>query len=160
MSASLIKKILALLVAALVVLILAFGASKLFGPNSGTTPVIETAQGDTPVMKSGFIKANALPEGLPIENSNLLKDGTYSVLFPESRQMAQYTVSYWSDSSRKDKFNEYLEYMEKAGFDLGQNGKDTRSMSLYGIKDNDDLSVTISTLRDKTLVQITYLERQ
>ena len=105
--------------------------------------------------------SSRLPSGFPsdvfVDTASIVQ--SYTANFPD-RKVSQHTLSYTSEKPAKTVFTEYLDSLKKAGFQFAENGIDEKSMSLYGSRSGNDLSVVISTSNGQTLVQITYLARQ
>ncbi len=98
-----------------------------------------------------------LPEGfpsvIPIELANITE--SYSARYPD-RGLTQYTVSFTSFVSANDKYVEYEQYMRSEGYSVVSNAA---NFSLYGRKENDDLSVVIGENNGETKVSLTFIDR-
>lgn len=113
---------------------------------------LENAKTPEAKLPQGF------PVGIPVEAANIVE--AYSVPITLNGQtLMQYTVSYTTEKSRQAKYDEYLSYMTRQGYDFGGRGQDARNFTLYGIKDNDDLSVAVSPQEVGNLVQISFIDR-
>jgi hypothetical protein len=102
-----------------------------------------------------------LPQGFPQDipvNLETIVAGSTSAF--TGRTYVQYSVSFLSDRTRAQEYQSYLSFMTNAGYEFGSAGRNPQQFSLYGTKDNDDLSITISEQSGKTLVHIGYLDRQ
>ncbi len=110
---------------------------------------LTTAQGDAR-LPQGF------PTDIPVETTGAFE--SYTANYP-TRNFTQYTVSYTTTKSVKDTYALYLSYMTKAGYTFRSDGKDEKHGFLYGTKDNNDLSVVVSTKGTETSVQMSYLKK-
>jgi hypothetical protein len=97
------------------------------------------------------------PKSIPVELDGIVE--SYSAEYPE-RSIMQYTISFGTDDSTDTAFSEYSSFMKKNGYVFIENGENKAAGYLYGTKDNDDLSITISAQNGRTLVQMSYLDRR
>lgn len=95
-----------------------------------------------------------LPEGIPIENENVLE----SVItdFPE-QNARQLSISYESRSTVAQKYSEYKDYMRQHGYKFSEGREDSPIRAVFGKKDGVNLSVAVSNNNGKTLIQLSYL---
>jgi len=110
---------------------------------------LTTAQGDAR-LPQGF------PTDIPVETTGAFE--SYIADYP-TQNATQYTISYTTTKSVKDTYALYLAFMTKADYTFRPDGKDAKNGFLYGTKDNNDLSIVVSTKGTQTSVQMTYLKR-
>lgn len=108
------------------------------------------AQGDARLPK-GF------PADIPVDATGAFE--SYTADYP-TQHATQYTVSYATQKTVKDAYDLYLSYMTKNGYTFRPDGKDAKNGFLYGTKDNNDLSILVSSKGTFTSVQMTYLVRK
>jgi len=96
------------------------------------------------------------PSGIPVETAGVME--SYSAVY-QDRGLTQYAVSFTTDKSVVAVFGEYDLYMKNAGYAFGPEGRDEARYFLYGTKNNDDMSVAISSREGQTFVQIGFLDR-
>jgi hypothetical protein len=99
------------------------------------------------------------PSGIPVETGSV----TESIVSDyAARGMTQYTVSYTSTKGPVELFAEYERYMKAEGYEFSPQGIDAERGTLYGTKDNDDLSVVVYAAQGVTgsTVQIAFLDRR
>lgn len=95
----------------------------------------------------------AWPSFVPVETSQAVQ--SQSVDYPNAKT-TQLTYSYLSSDTVKNKYKTY-QNLTNIGFKIVQ--QDSSKGSIYLTKNNDTLSVNITTQEGKTLVQLTYLKR-
>lgn len=163
------NKTIAIVIAVVVIILIGYLILK----GGGTEPMVEntpqTVSTDTlenvivqPANVAGATSEaeklpSGMPNGIPVETENIWE--SYSMTYP-SRNLVQYSVSFYSSASLAEKFAEYDQYMTAAGYEFGRDGKSEANGILYGVKDGDDLSVYLTTQDGRTSVQLTYLDRQ
>lgn len=115
-------------------------------------------------LGEGVVGRDRLPAGfpadIPVELEGIVE--SYARTYP-SNDMVQYTVSYHSAESMDVKYEEYDNFMTEASYGFSEDGKDQEHGYLYGTRENDDLSVTVSVISEtdaETLVQVTYIDRE
>jgi len=97
------------------------------------------------------------PSDIPVDTTNKLSQ-SYVLAFPD-RGVNQYTVEFNTKLSAQAQYKTYLDFMTANGYTFGESGKNANA-SLYGTKNNDDLSVVFSSQNGVTTVSISYLDRQ
>jgi len=97
------------------------------------------------------------PKNIPVDTSSRLTQ-SYVLAFPE-RNMSQYTAGFTTKETVVSQYKLYLDFMTNSGYLFAADGKNLNT-SLYGTKDNDDLSVVFSNQNGITNVSISYLDRQ
>jgi|SRR3989344_1346216 len=97
------------------------------------------------------------PEDLPVEIVNIIESSSTSYM--ETGATA-YSIRYKTDASQEEKYDEYLNYMTKAGYEFGELGKNKEQGVLLGKKGNDALSVTITSEDGATYVQLSVLDNR
>ena len=114
---------------------------------------VDLSKASTPEEKlpQGF------PSFIPIENTDVVESYSGQNQDPP---LTQYTLTYRSTRTVTQKFNEYLNYLTNNGYTFAEGGRDSRNGYLSATKENDTLSVVVSRLGDKTLVQLSYVDRQ
>ena len=102
-----------------------------------------------------------LPSDLPVDSDKVVDK--YSVDYPDLNA-TQYTITSNTDLTAAKAYEQYLDYMTKAGFDFTEGSKNpptsTSSGYISATKNNDDMSVSISSGQSGIQVQITYLDRK
>jgi hypothetical protein len=104
-----------------------------------------------------------IPEGFP---SNIpieaLEIYTSNSLDYTDRGVIQHSVSYKTHKSVIDKNKEYYNFMVKEGYVLAEVAKTNTDTfkNLYGSKDGDVLTVTMSFQGNRTNVDVVFLDRQ
>ena len=155
-----------LIVILVVLLLVVFGISKISKRDTSPDSTVNTpAQEDVVVKKVDLSKASSpqekIPQGfpayIPVETGEAYE--SYSMDYPE-RNVTQYSLSYVTSVSKAAKYKEYLEFMTKNGFEFAKDGKNESAGFLYGVKNNDDLTIVIASTGAKTSVQISFLDRR
>lgn len=106
-------------------------------------------------MVNGFLPAPAgLPSDIPIEGDRVLESVTTK--YPE-QNAEQLSLNYQSQKSVAEKYAEYKQYMELAGYDVSEGDASSPVRALFGEKEDANLTVVISNSEEGTLVQLAYL---
>lgn len=112
-------------------------------------------------LSSATDEFGMLPEGfpwsIPVDSMNITD--SYTIDY-DARGVTQYSVTYNTDISISEKYKMYKEFMIADGYTLTTDSSDGDVSSLYGTRDDSELSIIIDEVADETRVQITYLEKQ
>ncbi len=112
---------------------------------------INNAQTDAEKLPEGF------PRDIPVELETITVSDT-KVYTDRPVPITVHTVNYTTTSTALEKYNQYLDYMTRAGFEFAENGRDEGNHALNGTKNGDSLLVVASSLNGETVVQISYTE--
>lgn len=162
-----------ILFASAVVVILLLGTYLLFSnklsvkpavvpANTATTTDLKPQSGVTLKQSESTAAGNALklPTGFPTTIPVELKTVTesYSAYY-EKQKFTQYTVSYTSELTVGEKWDEYDAYMINAGYNILKTETVKARGVLSGMKDQDNLSIVIVKENNKTTVHLTLLKQ-
>ena len=109
---------------------------------------------NTPAHSGALSVPEGFPEDIPVETSTITESTTTN--YPD-RSATQLSVSYQSSKKPALKYQEYKDYMSQAGFTIKEGDVSSPVKIIFGTKSNINLTVAISGMADKTLVQISYL---
>lgn len=109
---------------------------------------------NTPITNGTVIAPEGFPEEIPIETSGILESATTRYPAQNAKQLS---INYNSTKTIAQKYAEYKNYMTKAGYNMTEGDANTPVRALFGTKRNANLSVVVSRIEDKTLVQLSYL---
>ena len=115
-----------------------------------TDPIVETTKvvnGITPAP-TGF------PSDIPIEAGAILESNT--TYYPD-QNAEQLTLSYKSTKTVTQKYTEYKNYLTKAGYQITEGSSTSPVRAVFGTKPDVNLTVAVSSVDGRTLVQISYL---
>lgn len=152
------------LTALILVVLIAFVATRREAPVAeeldGATPeavIVRTT--DLSQQEAALRLPAGFPAGIPVEAASITESIASDYA---ARGMTQYTVSYISAKGPAELFAEYERYMKGEGYQFGERGIDAETGSLYGTKDNDDLSVVVQAAQGLagSMVQIAFLDRR
>ena len=118
--------------------------------NTPETAVIE----NTPLVDGALPPPAGLPTDLPLETGAVVESVTTNYPDLNARQLS---VSYESSKTVEQKYNEYKDYMTTADYTVTEGDSSAPVRAVFGVKDNANLSVVISSSDGKTLVQVAYL---
>ena len=155
-------------ISAVVVILLVLGAGFLLflkyrtfpnpenSPKSGSTNhepgtvVVENTS-----MINGTLSLPAgFPQDIPLEKGNLIESAT--TYYPE-QNVRQLSISYQSSRTTTEKYAEYKNYMTASGYEITEEDTNAPVRAIFGVKEDRNLSVAISSREGKTLVQLSYL---
>jgi hypothetical protein len=150
----------------IIVIILVFGVGyMLFGKDTpplqkdtATSPITNNSPvvlvENTPLV-NGIVPIPAgFPSDIPLEADKVLESATTH--YP-NQNASQLSLNYQSSKTIAQKYAEYKAYMEQRGYQMTEDNTSSSVKSIFGIKDDTNLSVVISNTNEKTLVQLSYL---
>lgn len=127
-------------------------------------PGSEFTKENVSVVKADLNSANQLsrlpadfPTNTPVETANLTDSLS---MHYEDRAAVLYTVTYTSEDTNIRAYARWLTYMEEEGYNIPETGRNMEQWTLYGTKDNNELTLVISSRERGTQVQVSYLARQ
>ncbi|MDO8728810.1 MAG: hypothetical protein Q7K26_02840 [bacterium] len=107
------------------------------------------------LMVNGIIPVPVgFPQEIPLENGSLLESAT--TRYPRDNA-TQLSLNYQSAKTVTQKYMEYKDYMNRVGYQVTEGGARSSVRALFGTKEGANLSVALSSVNGKTLVQISYL---
>lgn len=110
--------------------------------------------GNTPMI-NGVVPAPAgFPQDIPLESGNLVESATTQYPREDARQLS---LSYLSSKTMTQKYAEYKNYMEQTGYQITEGSAGSSLKTIWGTKENANLTVVVSSKEGKTLVQLSYL---
>lgn len=146
------KTLLAIL-GVLVVLVAAYlllRDTSFLGANQGETEPqaeLETASSVDPVA------LDSIPSSVPMDRAAVVE--SYRTAYAD-QSVEQYTATFEVSASPEDKWAEYESFLLSEGYRLVPESTSKPGGTLYGLKSNTGLLVTISTESGKTLVRLDY----
>ena len=121
------------------------------GTNGGPATVVVK---NTPMVNGIISVPVGFPQGIPLESGSLIESATTQ--YP-GENVQQLSISYRSSKTIAQKYTEYKDYMNQAGYSLTEGNKSAPVRAIFGTKENTNLSVAISSSEGKTLIQLSYL---
>ena len=109
---------------------------------------------NTPMVNGIISVPVGFPQGIPLESGSLIESATTQ--YP-GENVQQLSISYRSSKTIAQKYTEYKDYMNQAGYSLTEGNKSAPVRAIFGTKENTNLSVAISSSKGKTLIQLSYL---
>ena len=109
---------------------------------------------NTPMVNGIISVPVGFPQGIPLESGSLIESSTTQ--YP-GENVQQLSISYRSSKTIAQKYTEYKDYMNQAGYSLTEGNKSAPVRAIFGTKENTNLSVAISSSEGKTLIQLSYL---
>ena len=109
---------------------------------------------NTPMVNGIISVPVGFPQGIPLESGSLIESATTQ--YP-GENVQQLSISYRSSKTIAQKYTEYKDYMNQAGYSLTEGNKSAPVRAIFGTKENTNLSVAISSSEGKTLIQLSYL---
>ncbi|OHA88642.1 MAG: hypothetical protein A3C70_03530 [Candidatus Zambryskibacteria bacterium RIFCSPHIGHO2_02_FULL_43_14] len=94
------------------------------------------------------------PADIPLENGAVLESAI--TRYP-NQGAQQLSVNYRSSRTVAQKYAEYKNYMNQAGYEITEGATNTTVRAIFGTKSEANLSVAISSSGGRTLVQLSYL---
>ena len=126
-------------------------------PTSGGTngePAIVVVK-NTPMVNGIISVPVGFPQGIPLESGSLIESATTQ--YP-GENFQQLSISYRSSKTIAQKYTEYKNYMERAGYQIRENTPTSSgTRAVFGTKEDANLSVVVSRAEGKTLIQLSYL---
>jgi hypothetical protein len=108
---------------------------------------------NTPMVDGTLPVPPLFPEEIPLENTLILESAT---TYHPGDEFTQLSVSYRSLKTVAEKYEEYKDYMNQAGYNLTEYSA-SEIKTLFGIKSDASLSINIKNVDGKTLVELSYL---
>lgn len=143
-----------LLVALGYILFNKYGAKNGQVPQEDNTALMEVVVEHTPRTNGVLPVPTEFPQDIPVEKTSIVESATSVFSDLNARQL---TVSYQSKKTVGEKYTEYKNYMTEAGYTLSEGGTGANLKSVFGTKENINLTVVISKAEVGSLVQIAYL---
>ena len=109
---------------------------------------------NTPMIDGALSLPGGFPQDIPLETGNLIESAT--TYYPE-QNVRQLSLSYWSSRTMTEKYAEYKNYMTTSGYKITEEDTNAPVRAIFGVKEDRNLSVAISSREGKTLVQLSYL---
>ena len=94
------------------------------------------------------------PADIPVEKTDVVESATTDYPTLGAKQLS---LNYQTSKTVAAKLAEYRDYMKKMGYTITEGNSASPVKALFGVKDDANLSVVISSHEGKTLVQIAYL---
>ncbi len=156
-------------ISAIIIILLVFGAGFLLflkyrtsslnqenSPTSGGTngESATVVVKNTPMVNGVISVPVGFPQDIPLESDSLIESATTQ--YP-GESIQQLSISYRSSKTITQKYTEYKDYMNQAGYSLTEGNKSAPVRAIFGTKENTNLSVAISSSEGKTLIQLSYL---
>ena len=129
-------------------------STKLPGSSGQETKPMKVIVENTPVVNGSLSAPRGFPQEIPFEQKGLIESAITH--FPEQGAQ-QFSLSYNRSKSVATKYAEYKKYMQKASYKITEGNSNTSTKAIYGVKADANLSVVISNVSGKTLVQLSYL---
>ena len=118
--------------------------------DESATVVVE----NTSIVNGVTPAPRGFPQDIPLESGNLTESATTQYPRENARQLS---VSYLSSKTIAQKYAEYKTYMSQAGYSLTEGNATASVRAIFGVKEDSNLSVAISSSKGKTLIQLSYL---
>src|SRR3989344_3423002 len=110
---------------------------------------------NTPMVNGIISVPVGFPQGIPLESGSLIESSTTQ--YP-GENVQQLSISYRSSKTIAQKYTEYKNYMERAGYQIRENTPTSSgTRAVFGTKEDANLSVVVSRAEGKTLIQLSYL---
>ena len=109
---------------------------------------------NTPMVNGTLSVPAGFPQDIPIEIGGVLESATTHYPAQDAEQLS---VSYQSSRTIAQKYGEYKNYMTASGYQITEGDVSSQVRAIFGTKENVNLSVVISSLEKRTLVQLSYL---
>lgn len=124
-----------------------------FDGNTNNLSAVVTVE-NTPMVNGALPLPRGFPQDIPIEDSEIVESST--TYYP-AQNADQLSVSYRSTKTIWQKYAEYKDYMNQAGYSLTEGDSNAPVRTISGSKENISLSVIVSSVEGGTLVQLSYL---
>lgn len=146
-----------LLITLIVVAILAIGfllsgKYPLFNGSRNNLSAVVTVR-NTPMVDGTLPVPPGFPAEIPIETTEVLESAT---TYHPDQNATQLSLSYRSTKTILDKYKEYRDFMNQAGYNLTENSV-SEIKTLSGIKSDTSLSISMRNVDGETLVELSYL---
>ncbi|MBX4195881.1 hypothetical protein KW796_02950 [Candidatus Parcubacteria bacterium] len=131
-------------------------------PDGTTSVTTKGEQGEVTVTNTDIAQNGVsrlpvgFPKGIPVEVPNITE--SYRVAF-NSRGITQYSVSYTSVKTKDALWDLYSAFMKSSGYDIDK-GSSKSLGQISGTKNNDSLSIVISSNSSVSMVQLSLLDRE
>lgn len=109
---------------------------------------------NTPMVNGVLPIPQGFPEDIPLEDGEIVESST--TYYPD-QNAKQLSVSYRSAKTMVEKYAEYKDYMNQAGWSVSEEDTSAQTKILLDVKGKANLSVVINSLDGKTLVELSYL---
>lgn len=97
------------------------------------------------------------PREIPIEAGNIIE--SYRVAY-SGRGALQYTLSYHSEKTKSEKWDEYSDFMRQNGYTINAESSNRGEGTIAGVKNRNMLIVRIVNENDRTIVRINLIEQE
>ena len=122
-------------------------------PDTSNEPM-EVVVEENRTESGALVVPPGLPQDIPLEKGDILESTTTKFLGPGAEQLS---LTYTSSKSVAQKYAEYKTYMSHKGYEIMEGPANSQVRSVFGTSAAANLSVAISSTKDGTLVQISYL---
>ncbi|KKW02014.1 MAG: hypothetical protein UY36_C0013G0004 [Parcubacteria group bacterium GW2011_GWA1_49_11] len=109
---------------------------------------------NTPMVNGITSAPTGFPRDIPLESGNLTESATTQYPRENARQLS---LSYLSLKTIAQKYAEYKNYMERTGYQITEGSTSSSLRTIWGAKQNVNLTVVVSGRENRTLVQLSYL---
>ena len=109
---------------------------------------------NTPVINGAISAPAGFPQDIPLETGNLTESATTQYPRENARQLS---LSYLSLKTIAQKYAEYKNYMEQTGYQVTEGSTSPSLKTIWGVKENVNLTVVVSGREGGTLIQLSYL---
>ena len=120
---------------------------------SDETPINVVVK-NAPIVNGALSTPLEFPQEIPFEKAGIIESAITE--FPD-QGTKQFTLSYNSTKTMAAKYAEYKNYMQKMGYVITEGDKNSAIRTIYGVKEEANMSVVVNNANGKTLVQLTYL---
>lgn len=138
------------------IILLVLGASYIFyekySPSNDGSGVVMVK--NTPVVNGVLRVPEGFPQDIPLDGEKIIESATTQYPDQDTQQLS---VSYQSSGTIAQKYAEYRAYLNQAGYSVTEGETNSLTRSIAGTKEDTVLSVAISNVDGKTLVQLSYL---
>lgn len=129
------------------------GGDPLDSENVDNTPEVVVIE-DTSAVDGVTPPPAGFPSDIPIETGVVLESSTTHYPELNARQLS---LSYQSTKNVSEKYTEYKNYLNQAGYAVTEGSSSSPVRAIFGTKDNANLSIVISNPDGETIVQVAYL---
>ena len=142
-----------IVVAILAIGFLLSGKYPLFNGSRNNLSAVVTVE-NTPMVDGVLPVPPGFPPEIPLENGEILESAT--TWYP-IEDVTQLSLSYRSSKTAAQKYAEYKNYMDQAGYSVTEGDFSSATKAVFGTQAKANLSVVISSADGATLVQLSYL---
>ncbi|MDP2641952.1 MAG: hypothetical protein Q8P21_01510 [bacterium] len=122
--------------------------------DSGNQELMVVAVENTPMVRGVLSTPARFPTDIPLEKEKILESAT--TRYPDQNAQ-QLSASYQSSKTITEKYAEYKNYMTGSGYQITESPVDASVRAIFGVKEDANLTVAISSSGGGTLVQLSYL---